>query len=163
MKTKHLFPYLPENDGIDHVRLDRHSNSNLGRQLAIDNARTFYLPDLGSFTSVSSVIQYMKLETKDDKLRTLTGNPLFSYVKEEIEKGNNRYSNKQIPDREYKRVALYSVLSRPELLEMLVNSKLPFVSYYISDGKIKVKDIQYTRVLMELRKHMQEKPLDFKF
>lgn len=163
MKTKHLFPYLPENDGIDHIRLDRHSNSNLGRQLAIDNARTFYLPDLGSFTSISSAIQYMKLEVKDDKLRTLTSNPLFSYVKEEISKGNNRYVNKQIPDREYKRITLYSLLSRPELLEMLINSKLPMVSYYISDGEIKVKDMQYTRVLMDLRKHFQDKPTDTKF
>lgn len=163
MKTKYLFPYLPENDGVDHIRLDRHSNSDLGRKLAIDNARTFYLPDLGSFTSISSAIQYMKLDVKDDKLRTLTSNPLFSYVKGEIEKGNNRYVNKQIPDREYKRIALYSLLSKPELLEMVIKSKLPFVSYYISDGEIKVKDIQYTRVLMELRKHFQDRPTEIKF
>ena len=59
-------------DGVDHIRIDRHGITPLGRQLTIGFTRAFYHPEYGSFGSIHAAIRWYKLKKKDDDIRIMS-------------------------------------------------------------------------------------------
>lgn len=139
---------MDKKDGIDHIRIDKHAITLLGKQLIPSYTRTFYHPVYGSFASIQSAIEWYKLEKDDFDVRLMTGTKLDEYVKEQIESGKNTVKTTEVPDYVIKEFITYSLLSKPDLFSMAVENKLPYCCYHVgNDGYAKVNYIQYTRIL----------------
>lgn len=139
---------MDSNDGIDHIRIDRHAVTTLGKNLCVDYVRVFYHPEYGSFVSIQAAIEWLKLKHKDENVRSLSGLQLEEYIKKEISEGRNYYETKMIKDEDMASIIFYSLVSKPELLEMLDSNKLPFCYYFVvGDGYAKVQHIHYTNML----------------
>lgn len=143
----------PSKDGIDHIRINLNDTATLlGERLFIDHTRVFYHPRYGSFISISAAVTWYKLKNKDENIRSLCGARLREYVDKQIKSGENEYEVKFIPDSLLEEFLVYSIMSKPDLLEMLMSNKLPYVAYYFdSDNKFKMRDKQMTRILNNIK------------
>lgn len=142
---------MDKDDGINHIRIDKHAQTSLGKRLCTNHTRTFFHPDFGSFISIQSAIEWFRLKHKDDTIRELTGKQLTHYIENQLTEGKNEYETKNVGDDFMYSVIFYSLMSKPELLEELSKNKLPFCYYHMGeDGYSKVRNIHYTNCLTRI-------------
>ena len=150
-------------DGIEHIRVDNNASTFLGRSLSPNYNRIFYHLKYGSFCSVNSLLYYLKLKNRDDKLRELFGAQLRKHVVEQINSGknefieNNSFNKTNLNSDLIEEIIWIRLLSNPELLEIFCNNKLPYISYYIdNNGKVKITEGHIGIALNNIQKDIEK-------
>lgn len=141
---------MEEDDGVNHLRVDRYAATELGQRLAVDTPRVFFHPVHGEFLTIESAMVWYRLKKKDDTVRSLAGRRLGAYVDEQIEQGKNEYDRSQeaLPNEVLAEFLKYSILSKPELVELFSENTLPFICYTTNPkGYINVRFRQVANVL----------------
>lgn len=151
-----------EKDGIDHIRVDSNASTFLGRSLSPNYNRIFYHLKYGAFCSINSLLFYLKLKNRDDKIRELFGAQLKKYVVEQINSGKNEFIennsfNKTYLDSELiKEIIWIRLLSNPELLELFVNNKLPYICYFVgNNNKVNITEGHIGIALNKIQKDIE--------
>lgn len=120
----------PDEDGITHINIYSKAKTELGRFLSNFTQCKLNTED-GPFVSIEGYWYW--LSCKDDNLRELYGWKAKSYGREF---GGTDWCD----DDEFKRKILnaieYKVRHSDEFYQEFVDSKLPFVHYYVYDGKV---------------------------
>ena len=149
-------------DGIEHIRVDNNASTFLGRSLSPNYNRIFYHLKYGSFCSVNSLLFYLKLKNRDDKLRELFGAQLRKYVIEQINSGknefieNNSFNRTNLNSELIKEIIWIRLLSNPELLEIFCNNKLPYICYYIgNNSKVNITEGHIGIALNSIQKDIE--------
>lgn len=140
-------------DGESHIRVDRYGVTPLGQRLAVDTPRTFYHPVFGEFLTIESAMAWYRLKKKDDKVRMLAGKKLGQYIDNLVSTGANVFDKtpEGLPNDVLAEFLKYSILSKPELVELFTANDLPFICYTMTtNGTANVKFRQVANVLNTL-------------
>ena len=126
-KKKSTRGFNPENDGVDHINIHPKAQSALGRLLSFYRNIPFVHPNYGPFYSVEGFSQYLRTGCKHDKLRYV-----FGFRAKVLGKS---YPNAHVLSKaEYEVEILYAnyekIRQNSKLLQMVIDSELPFDSYY---------------------------------
>lgn len=113
-----------QNDGIDHINIYSRGRTQLGRWMSNFAKTPFVHPYYGQFTSVEGFWYYMRSDVRDDRLRYLWGFEAKKHGRELPAKWYDDFKEDILG-------AIYQkIIQNKELLELLVNSELPFAHYY---------------------------------
>ena len=132
MKDPSPSPMEWKGDGIDHINIWIHAETDLGRFLALDSDLPVNHSYFGRFCSVETFWYYIQSEERDDRIRTMFGKTLKSFVRR-LNRQHVVNFRAMIADTMYQRIQQY-----PPLLEAVKNSVLPF-DYYRFDNRNEVK------------------------
>lgn len=127
MKTSRL-GNVPKNDGIDHINIHPKGRTPIGRLLTSYRSMNFIHPNHGPFRSIEGFMHYIRTGCKHDDLRSLYG--YMAKTRGKSYRADTKYTKS-----EYQAEVLYAIYLKirqnPKLLELLIESTLPFDSYYV--------------------------------
>lgn len=132
MKDPSPSPLEWKGDGVDHINIWIHAETDLGRCLALDSDLPVNHNYFGRFCSVETFWYYIQSQERDDRIRTMFGKSLKSFVRR-LNRQHVVNFRAMIADTMYQRIQQY-----PPLLEAVKNSVLPF-DYYRFDNRNEVK------------------------
>ena len=116
----------PNNDGIDHINVYSRGKTELGRKLTNFAYTPFDHPEDGKFNSIEGYWYW--LGCKDDKLRKAYG---FGAKKLGRELGAPDWLGTEDFKRKVKLAIRAKLIQHPKLLELLVETDLPLLHYYV--------------------------------
>lgn len=132
MKDPSPSPLEWKGDGVDHINIWIHAETDLGRFLALDSDLPVSHNYFGRFCSVETFWYYIQSQERDDRIRTMFGKTLKGFVRR-LNRQHVVNFRAMIADTMYQRIQQY-----PPLLEAVKNSVLPF-DYYHFDNRNEVK------------------------
>lgn len=115
-----------QEDGVDHINVWEHANTELGKFLAHSSPFGFKHKIFGRFNSMESFWHYIQSVEKDDRIRVMHGPTLRLFVKK-LEMAKVTNFRAIIMDSNWQRIKQHR-----DKMEMLAESTLPFDCYYIS-------------------------------
>jgi len=120
----------PREDGITHINIYSKGYTTLGRFLSNFHRSTINT-SLGKFQSLEGLIYYMG--SFEDKLRTLSG-------PEAKDAGKVYDRGIRLPEDVFKRIVIAAMKTKltsdAQMLNMLIDSNLPFTHYYTYGNKV---------------------------
>lgn len=125
----------PERDGIDHINIYSKGKTELGRALSNFARQPFVHPRFGEFVSVEGLWYYLLASNAGplkEKLRSMAGFEAKTYGRNLVGKDwdNSEWFKYIIIE------ALEIKANIPEIKEMLDANRLPFMHYYVYQGKV---------------------------
>jgi hypothetical protein len=145
--------YNPETDGVDHINFSSCGKTSLGKLLDINARSRIHHPQLGLFESLGGIWYYL-CGDQNDMFRSLFGrkcNLVGKKSKQNFVEGFRTIIAE---------ASWIKVIQNPELIDMILKSDSPFVSYFIQgEPGIAVLTSQhqwYAPVLEEIRKALKK-------
>lgn len=137
-------------DGVDHLNVSAMGHTKLGKFLDINAKAPFQHPELSHFNSVGGLWFYVKTEDHNEDFRYVWGDRCRKMGK----------MSKTLEVKGFKTIIAdatwIKVISNPEMVQEMIDSTLPFKSYFYF-GALHIKKIApeapwYCKVLEEIRR-----------
>ncbi len=112
-------------DGVEHINIYSKGKTSLGRKLSHFTRTPFIHPHYGPFDSMEGFWYWLRSPKRDDTLRNLSGKEAKDYGKK-LPKGFYPEFWEDIQAANYQKV-----IQHPDIMQMLVDSELPFQHYYV--------------------------------
>ena len=135
------FPANPntlKEEGVDHLNLYWSSQFELGKYLSLSEQGYFSTPVLGNFKSLMAVIQFLGAEKRDDKIRSLAGNPLRLYVRQHC----GGYNRARIPNMRavVMHTAYLRLIQNKKMFALFKACELAFDSYHVIESGLRIRE-----------------------
>lgn len=135
-------------DGKTHINISFNGKTKLGQALDFYYFSPINIPDLGSFNCIGGLQHFLMSSPYDERLRTAAGRTCRELGKS--------IQAKPIPGLKniIAEATWYKVCQNEALMNMVLESDLPFHAYYVKENNIVFTglNIWYTKVLEEIRK-----------
>jgi len=118
-------------DGVDHINIHpHHAQTALGKDLSMYAIFPFTHPVLGDFTCIEGYWFYLKTLGADEVFRQNSSPRQYRFKAKHMAQYRLEYFQEMVLDGFY-----YKLLAHRFLREAFLNSDLPIVQYWISEGK----------------------------
>ena len=111
-------------DGVDHINIWDHAETDLGKILAHGTTVPFSHSVFGRFKTVEAFWHYISSEEHDDRIRTMRGRTLYEFSKKMTKMHVPNFCA-IIIDANWQKIQKY-----PDVVEAIRQSELPFDCYY---------------------------------
>lgn len=112
-------------DGVDHINIWEHGDTELGKFLAHGTRNPVDHHVYGRFETIESFWKYIRSEERDDRLRGLSGVPLRKF--------SDNLTTRRVPN--FKIIIMganyQKIIQHPDMVLKIKESELPFDSYYL--------------------------------
>jgi len=158
-------PNMRKEEGVDHINLYWNSQHELGRFLSLSEQGYFSTPVLGSFKSLSTVIQFLGAEKRDDRIRRLGGNQLRNYVKHHC----GGFNRARIPNGRavLMHTAYLRLIQNKKMFKLFKECELAFDSYHVIESGLRIREddaVWLSKGYEEIRQAVKEnREPDFQF
>ena len=147
-------PKLVDSDGKSHINVDNYGKTDLGRKLSHFAKSYFKHPIYGPFHSLQGFLEWIRTTQRPDALRRVHGRVAKEMGKDYPAK--QRIANFR---QEITMAAWYKITQNDKLLAAVMQSSLPFKSYYLyGPQKIEIgadDDRWFVESLERIRHHLK--------
>jgi hypothetical protein len=127
----------PEHDGKFFINMYSKALTSLGRKLSHFTFRPFTHPEFGNFNSLEGFWYWLSTGMQHESLRAQYG-----FNAKANGRKLQRVSHPNF-EKEFRKAALISIMSDPELAHAMMRSNLPFEHFYVSEAGSVTKDHRF--------------------
>jgi hypothetical protein len=151
-------PGIWKEDGVDHINVSQGAKTVIGKWLNGRNGIAFHHPVLGQFSTIENLMFFVKAQSPDDRIRTEYD---FNVIRRMLSEGGGVRRNMPYADAIHIEAIYLRILMNESLIKKVVNSDLPFDSYFVSRDTGLRQRFEPARYLVpgyeEIRKALKER------
>lgn len=151
-------PGIWKEDGVDHINVSQGAKTVIGKWLNGRNGIAFHHPVLGQFSTIENLMFFVKAQSPDDRIRTEYD---FNVIRRMLSEGGGVRRNMPFADAIHIEAIYLRILMNESLIKKVVNSNLPFDSYFVSRDTGLRQRFEPARYLVpgyeEIRKALKER------